>query len=970
MGFCGIRGVGECFVLAVLFYSVQSTTTKYYTYEEDAPGTEIGNLSQDLKIDPAEDPETSFRFMQETNSSVILMREIDGLLTVGESIDREQLCPRSPRCFVTFDIVAFSKEKFQLIHVEIEVKDINDNSPQFLHNETIVEISENVLVDSRFPLDIAVDHDVGNNYIQSYHISPSSHFRVEVRSREDGVKYPELVLVKPLDREAEDSYTIEVTATDGGEPNRSGSMTVNIKVLDFNDNSPTFEHNSLKVELYEDSPIGYQVLKVHAFDPDDGVNGEVVYGFVEDPSSEAKSIFNIDRISGAVTLKTLVDYEKKRSYELNIEASDLGTNSIPSTCKIVVDIVDVNDNAPEITIKPMTSTSDGVAYITEAAAAESFVALISTSDSDSGSNGYVRSSIHGHEHFKLQQAYGDTFMIITTTTLDREKIPEYNLTVLAEDLGTPPFKTVRQYTIRVTDENDNAPLFSKSIYEVSVMENNIPGSYITTVVARDLDVGKNAKVSYTLVDSEVLGGGSISTYVSIDPVSGSLYSLRSFDFETLQQIEFTIQADDKGSPQLSSTSVIRLKVVDQNDNYPYFTSPILTNDSAEIQLPVRAPPGYLAVRVQGEDQDQGLNGELSYRLVQGDSKLFSINKDSGEVALKQSVTSVVGDILEIKIAVSDNGRSPLSSSATIRFVVTDSQPSDDQLVIVSRSSDEGSGGPDASVVVIIVLGGGCALLLIAIAMVVITCKLNRGGKDLHPKGDATHSMFDSRRHPRLNCTEPNMYGGSRGFLNERTSSSLADSGLYEEKSGDLETQMFLPPKPFLPTSIWQGEKYCLQMSSIDQQSVKDSGKGDSDFNDSDSDISGDGGRRGLSTFQPWAKSSSHAANTLAVDWQGTYCVIPTQSFQPPRDNAYTIGFSQATAYNHPLTHPYAWKDSGYNTSLPRTRSPLQSFPHHTGTLPSYFAHQRRQCAAGLSEIQEHNQDTMTVATISEVATIF
>uniref|UniRef100_A0A4W5M727 Protocadherin-8 n=1 Tax=Hucho hucho TaxID=62062 RepID=A0A4W5M727_9TELE len=970
MGFCGFRGVGECVVLAVLFYSVQSTTTRYYTYEEDAPWTEIGNLSQDLKIDPADDPQTSFRFMQETNSCVIQMREIDGLLTVGETIDREQLCPRSPRCFVTFDIVAFSKEKFQLIHVEIEVRDINDNSPQFLHNETTLEISENVQVDSRFPLDIAVDHDVGNNYIQSYHISPSSHFIVDVRSREDGVKYAELVLVKAMDREAEDSYTIEVKATDGGEPPRSGSMTVHIKVLDFNDNSPTFEHNSLKVELYEDSPVGYQVLKVHAFDSDADINGEVVYGFVEDTSSEEMRIFNIDRISGAVTLKTLVDYEKKISYELNIKASDLGTNSIPSTCKVVVDVVDVNDNAPEITIKPKTSTTDDVAYITEAAAEESFVALISTSDSDSGSNGYVRSSLHGHEHFKLQQAYGDTFMIVTTTTLDREKIPEYNLTVVAEDLGTPPFKTIKQYTIRVTDENDNAPLFSKSIYEVSVLENNIPGSYITTVVARDLDRGKNAKVSYKLIDSEVVGEASISTYVSIDPVSGSLYSLRSFDFETLKQIELTIQADDKGSPQLSSTSVIRIKVVDQNDNYPYFTFPVMLNDSAEIPLPVNAPLGYLALQVKGQDEDEGMNGELSYRIVQGDSKIFSINKDTGEIAVKQGLASAIGDVLEIKIALSDSGRSPLSSSATIRFVVTDLQVSDDQLVIVLRSSDEESAGLDISVVVIIILGGGCTLLLIAIAIVVITCKLNRGGKDHDSKRDVTHSLFDSRRHPRLNSAEPNMFGDPRGFLNERTSSSHDESSLYEEKNGELESQMFLPPKPFQPSSVWQGDKYYPQISSgIDQQSVKDSGKGDSDFNDSDSDISGDGGKRSLRTFQPWAKGSFHAANTLAVDCQGTYCVISTQSFQAPRDNAYTIGFSQAPVYNNAHAYPHSWKDSGYNTSIPKERNTMQTFSHHTGTLPSYFTHQKGQSPAGLDEIQEHNQDITTVTTTSEVATI-
>lgn len=787
MGFCKIAVAG--LVLAVFSCTVQSLTTRYITYEEDAPGTEIGNLSQDLKIDPADDPDTSFRFMQENNSSVIQMREADGLLSVAEVIDREQLCPRSPRCFITFDIVALSREKFQLIHVEIEVRDINDHSPHFPRNETNLEIVENVPLDSRFPLQIALDQDVGENYIKSYNISASSHFAIEVRDREDGVKFAELILVKELDREVEDSYTIQVTASDGGEPAKSGSMTVNIKVLDFNDNSPTFEHGTLKVELNEDSPVGHRVLRVHAFDPDDGINGEVMYAFADGLSPEAARVFHVDPYSGDVTLKSLVDFEKRRSYELSIRASDMGANSASSTCKVVIAIVDVNDNAPEISIKPMTSSSDGVAYITEAAAAESFVALISTSDRDSGSNGYVRISLLGHEHFTLQQAYGDTFMIVTTTTLDREKTPEYNLTVIAEDLGSPPFKTVRHYTICVTDENDNQPLFSKSLYEVSVLENNIPGSYVTTVVARDLDMGKNAKVSYKLIDSEVPGGSPVSTYVSIDSLSGSLYTLRSFDYETLQQIELIIQAEDKGSPSLSSTSTIRIRVVDQNDNYPYFTFPVLLNDSADILLPFNAPSGYLALRVSAEDEDEGVNGELSYQIVQGDPKLFTMNKDTGEIALKQWLTAEIGDVLEMKIAVTDNGRSPLSSSATIRFVVSDTEPSEDQVVIVLRSSDEEGSGIDGSLIIIIMLSGGCALLLIAIVVVVVTCKLSRGGRSRGIKREVHQNLFDSRPIPMLGSTEPNIYTGQGGFFHERPSLSLDDSCLYEERSGDSETKV-------------------------------------------------------------------------------------------------------------------------------------------------------------------------------------
>ncbi|KAM9851124.1 protocadherin-8 [Aulostomus maculatus] len=964
MGFCRMAGVGLCVIVFAFFVrTCQSTTTRYFTYEEDAPGTEIGNLSQDLKIDPAEDQETSFRFMQENNSSVIQMREVDGLLSVAEVIDREQLCPRSPRCFITFDIVALSKEKFQLIHVEIEVKDINDHAPLFVRNETELEIVENVPLESRFPLQIALDQDVGENYIQSYNISPTSYFAVEVRDREDGVKFAELVLVRELDREVEDSYTIQVTATDGGTPAKSGSMTVYVKVLDFNDNSPTFEHSAMKVELNEDAPVGHRVLKVHAFDPDEGINGDVIYAF-DGLSSEAARIFHIDPYTGDVTLRALVDFERRRSYELNIKASDLGANSVPSSCKVAIDIVDVNDNAPEISIKPMTSSSDGVAYITEAAAAESFVALISTSDRDSGSNGYVRVSLLGHEHFTLQQAYGDTFMIITTTGLDREKIPEYNLTMVAEDLGSPPFKTVRQYTIRVTDENDNPPLFSKTLYEVSVMENNIPGSYVTTVVARDPDVGKNAKVSYKLIDSEVPGGSPVSTYVSVDSLSGSLYTLRSFDYETLQQMELIIQAEDKGSPSLSSTSTIRIRVVDQNDNYPYFTYPILLNDSADVPLPFNAPVSYLALRVSAEDIDEGVNGELSYHILQGDQTLFTMNKDTGEIALKQWLTAEIGEVLEVKVAVSDNGRLPLSSSATMRFVITDTEPSEDQAVIVLRSSDEDGFSLDASLIVIIMLSGGCALLLVAIVVVVVTCKVSRGGRNRSAKREVCHSLFDGGPMPMLGSTEPNIYTGQQSFFHERTSSSLDESCMYEERSRDSETKMFLPSKHFQPTSVWQGDKYCLQVSSIgntDQLSVKDSGKGDSDFNDSDSDISGDGGKKNFSTFHPRLKSSSSTANSLSGDCQSTYCAIPAQRFTAPRDIAYTIGFTPAPVFNNPHSYSHSWKDSSYGTNRPKSRGSTFS---RTGTLPSYFPQQQHEAA------EVHKPNIVTVATELEVATIF
>ncbi|XP_056610160.1 protocadherin-8 [Triplophysa dalaica] len=942
------------FIFACVIYKSFCTTTKYFTFEEDAPGTEIGNLSLDLKMDPAEDPETSFKFMQKTNPSVIHMRQIDGLLTVGETIDRELLCHRSPQCLVTFDVVAFSKGKFQLIHVEIEIKDINDHAPWFARNETHMEISEDAPLRARFPLDIAVDRDVGDNYIQSYQITHTNHFAVEVSTQEDGSKCAELVMIKTLDRETEEFYTIEVTATDGGAPPKSGSTTVYIRVLDSNDNSPTFEHNSLKVELNEDSPVGTRVLKVHAFDSDAGINGEVIYGFVEGSPSDVTRVFQIDLISGEVTLKDAVDYEKKKSYEFHIQASDLGTNSVSSTCRAIVDIVDVNDNAPEINIKPMTSTSDGVAFITEAAAVESFVALVSTSDSDSGTNGYVRTSLRGHEHFKLQQAYSDTFMIVTTATLDRETISEYNLTVVAEDFGTPPFKTVTHYTIRITDENDNAPAFSKNIYDVSVIENNIPGSYITTVVARDLDTGKNGKVSYSLVEGKTPDGAALSTFVSIDPVSGSLYTLRSFNFEAFKQVQFTVKATDKGSLPLYSTALVRIHVVDANDNSPYFTYPVLRNHTADIPIPLNAQRGYLALRVTAQDEDDGDNSDLSFHILENDAQLFFMDKKSGEIVLRQSLTASCGDVLQVRVSVVDKGREPLSSTATIRFVVTDTGSQEDQVVILLRSKDEETLSFDIGTVVIVAFTGGCVLLLTAVGILAVTCNRRRSRRNYGRDG-----LYGSSPFSKSDTVTSDIYGGTGAFLPNEGDS--AHHCLYEDKSLDFEEKLFLPCKPFEQTFLWQDEKYCLQRSgtsNTDQLSVKDSGKGDSDFNDSDSDTSAAALKRSLTTFQPVSRSSF----TRVGDWQGKQRVIQTQNMHVPPGAAYTIGFS-APAYNMSHVHSHPWKE-GFNKT-----NKLQTFSR-TGALPSNSLHPLGGMTDDVEEQTEPVKDVLTVSAVCEVATTF
>lgn len=728
-----------CVFLASLATATQGKTIKYQTFEEDAPGTVIGNLAKDISTSSG-GSRNNFRMMKQFNSSFIRLRESDGQLSIGERIDRERICKHTLHCLIAFDVVSFSKEQFKLIHIEVEVKDINDNSPQFPRKESSLEISENTAVGTRIPLDFAVDDDVGANYIQSYQISVNSHFSIDVLSRADGVKYAELVLMKELDRETQGSYALELVAMDGGNPSRSGTTRVNIKVKDYNDNSPVFDRNSFSVDLPEDAPVGTLLLDLNAEDPDEGLNGEVVYGFGNQVPPEIRQLFRVDRKTGRLTLENQIDFESKNTYEFDVQATDLGPNPSPAICKIVVQVQDVNDNAPEISITPMTSITAGIAYITEAAARESFVALVSTSDRDSGANGQVHCTLYGHDHFRLQQAYEDSFMIVSTSPLDREKIPEYNLTVVAEDLGSPPFRTITQYTIRLTDENDNAPVFSKPVYEVSVVENNAPGAYITTVVARDMDMGSNGKVSYKLADTYFMGS-PISTFVSLDPASGSLYALRSFNYEVMKQLELRISASDGGSPPMSGSASVYVRVVDQNDNAPLITRPALNNGSAEVLLPRDAPNGYVVTRVEARDADEGANAELSFALATGEPSVFSVNKATGEIYLNQVLSHEVDETLSVTVTVSDGGRPALTSTATLHFLIIAGSPPSDRTVYqsgVAGGGDEASAQWDLSVVIIVVLAGSCTLLLLAIILIATTCKgrkRDKSGEDSDSYGE-------------------------------------------------------------------------------------------------------------------------------------------------------------------------------------------------------------------------------------------
>uniref|UniRef100_A0A4W4GTU3 Cadherin domain-containing protein n=1 Tax=Electrophorus electricus TaxID=8005 RepID=A0A4W4GTU3_ELEEL len=760
-------------------------TLRYTIYEEVRPPTVIGTLASNItwSSDKAwrTSPGIRFKMMTQSTASFIRFRESDGRLTVEERIDREKMCKRNSRCLISFDVAFVSVEHFELLHVEVDVVDINDNSPEFPSPVCAIELSENAVAGTRVALDAAEDADVGSNAVQDYRISDNNHFGVDVVTRVDGVRYAELVLIKELDREAQALYALELVATDGGRPSKSGSTNVTVKVLDFNDNSPVFEQTNYSVDLFEDAPIGHLVLRLNAVDPDEDLNGQVVYEFGKQVTSEIRQLFKIDHKSGDLTLQSPVDYEEEKTYEVDVQATDLGHNPVPSVCKIIIHVRDVNDNRPEVSITPVTSGTYGLAHVSEATSRDNLVAVISTTDRDAGANGQVSCTLHGgHGDFTLRRAYEGSYTILTNAALDREKIPEYNLSIVAEDFGTPPLRTVTQYLVVITDVNDNAPFFSGKVYEGFIEENQLPGTYITTVLASDQDTGLNGEITYDLFDSDT---NSVSRFAIMNQ-AGHVYALQSFNYEVMRKLELRVQASDRGWPQLKSNAMLIINIVDQNDNAPAIIQPPLSNGSAAVPLPRDAAAGYIVTRVKAKDLDTGLNAELTYKLREGGDLGFSIDQDTGEIYVNRKIPYDAYDMLKVSVTVNDNGLPSLTATAAIHFVLTEGAPSSHNFYSDSETSPE----PKAwvtSLVLVLTLTTSFVLLLAGILMYLLCSRKKR------------------QKIPGYST----LPGYGRNMLR--------------------------------PAAAWKRNSMLTVAGRDPHVSGKDSGKGDSDVNDSDSDMSGE-----------------------------------------------------------------------------------------------------------------------------------
>ncbi|NXY87983.1 PCDGM protein, partial [Alcedo cyanopectus] len=529
-----------------LFLHSSSAQIRYSIPEELTRGAFVGNIAKDLGTDVAKLAAANLQVLSDSDSQYFSVNVNTGVIMVSERIDREQLCGQNPRCFLHLKLAIENPVEFY--RIEVEILDINDNPPEFPSDEVSLRIYELASLGARFPIQPAQDPDVGTNTLQTYHLSANDNFNLNVKARTDGGKFPELVLERALDRELRAFHHLVLTAEDGGSPPKSSKIRITIQVLDANDNHPVFDRPSYGARLVENSPLGTLVVKLNATDVDEGPNGDIRYSLSSHNSAALCQIFAIDEQTGEIRVQGNLDYEEATVYEIEVEAKDMGSPTMEEHCSVVVEITDVNDNAPEVILTSFSSS------LSEDAPPGTVVAVIHVRDRDSGEQGKVQCHVSPDLPFQLRKDYEHQYSLLTSTRLDREHIAYYNVTfhVEASDGGSPALRNRTLVHIFIVDQNDNAPrvhfprVGEDSATQFRISPSTVPPALITKVVAIDADSGRNAWLSYHLVEATDPGLFSVALR------SGEIRIARVLQETDASAHELLVVVRDAGEPPLST----------------------------------------------------------------------------------------------------------------------------------------------------------------------------------------------------------------------------------------------------------------------------------------------------------------------------------------------------------------------------------------------------------------------------------
>lgn len=513
---------------------------EYKVFEEVPVNNVVGNLIIQGGLDKVYPNVTILRTLQFhfLSNVSLLMSPFDleekGVLKVARRLDREMLCPGAELCRLEYDVTVKPMAYFRILKVIIEVIDINDNAPQFPVYFHTLHIPESAIVDSAYPLPLATDKDSPQYGVRRYRLGLADHGQFALHFEKRGGEAQDvvrLILRAPLDYEVTTSYQLELFAYDGGNPERFGRMSIDITVVDSNDNSPTFESDSYERHVFESQPIGSVVERLTATDADSGANGKLTYSLDPKTQQQFGATFAVEADTGTVVLKSALDFENTTSYVLGIVAADGGVEVRTAHTYLIVNVQDVNDNAPVITVNALTES--GLIEVWENSEFGTFVAHVTVVDVDTGDGGKVTCTIN-NDDFILISVFAKEYQLTAARQFDYESVVETELTLTCFDNGWPQRRSVERLKIAVLDRNDNAPKFSSNVYDTMIEERNDVGAFLLKVDVSDADVGANSDVTFSVEQSA-------SKFISIDPKTGLVKAVCRFDYESQQSFRLYLK---------------------------------------------------------------------------------------------------------------------------------------------------------------------------------------------------------------------------------------------------------------------------------------------------------------------------------------------------------------------------------------------------------------------------------------------
>ncbi|XP_072914505.1 protocadherin-11 X-linked isoform X3 [Hemitrygon akajei] len=524
--------------------------------------------------------------------------------------------------------------------LQITVTDVNDNRPVFKESEIEVHIPENAPVGTSVIQLHATDADLGPNAIVRFFFSNQVSALARRLFTIDSTSG--LITVRqPLDREEFPVHKLTVLASDGSSTPSRAVVTINI--TDVNDNVPTIDTRYIinpvngTVLLSENAPLNTKIALITVTDQDSDLNGKVTCFTDHDVPFRLKPVFDNQFL---LETGALLDYESTKEYTIKIVASDAGKPPLNQSATVVIKLKDENDNAPVFN-QPIIGLS-----IPENNTPGTQLTKISATDADSGKNAEI-TYLLGPNAPSIFSVDRRTGILSAMRRLDREKQDRYVFTVLARDGGKPSIQSNATVILTVLDQNDNSPSFTHSEYNFYVPENLPMYGTVGLITVTDADAGGNAAVSLSILNDK--------GYFIIDPTSGVIKPNITFDREQQSSYTFQVKAVDGGRPQRTSVARVTINVVDVNDNSPVFVYPS-SNFSYEL-VSTFANPGSVVGKVFAIDNDTGMNAELRYSIVSGNSRgLFAIDPMTGNITLQEKVTTTDRGLYRLVVKVIDLGQ--------------------------------------------------------------------------------------------------------------------------------------------------------------------------------------------------------------------------------------------------------------------------------------------------------------------------